>query len=185
MNYDLRLQRRVDWTVWAATVTWGLFALHEVHGATPPTMAKAPPSALVIATATAGAATRPTPEAIYRRECSDCHLAFAPRLLRASTWRQVMAGLDRHFGVDASLYAATTTAISTWLVQGAAASGGARAGDGAALRITATPWFVREHREVPAATWRRAAIGSAAHCAACHTDAERGRFSERALRIPN
>lgn len=206
MSYDIRLQRRVDWAVWAAAVTFGLFALHEVQGATAPTGSGPATSRPVTrAAATAAVATLPTPEALHRQECGDCHLAFAPRLLPASTWRQVMAGLDRHFGVDASLDAATATAISDWLSRGAASPARAsrqergdddgrereprapvaRPDAAAALRITTTPWFVREHREVPAATWKRAAIGSAAHCEACHTDAGQGRFSERALRIPN
>lgn len=204
MSHHARLQRRVDWAVWAAAVAFGVFALHEVHGATLATgqgPAASPP--VVAAAATAAA---PTPQALHLRECGDCHLAYAPRLLPAAAWRQVMAGLDRHFGVDASLDAPTAAAISDWLVRGAGAprrasppgpaappsaasadraTGGARPDDSAALRITATPWFVREHREVPTAAWRRAAIGSAANCAACHTDAGRGRFSERGLRIPN
>jgi mono/diheme cytochrome c family protein len=215
MSYDLRLQRRVDWLVWAAALAFGAFAMHEVQGATPAATSPPPASTRVPqVVATAPAAIAPAPEAIYRRECGDCHLAYASRLLPAGTWRQVMTGLDRHFGVDASLDPATAAVISNWLVQGAASPrrssregseredgdeaeegekirgdrvvpGGARPDDSASLRITTTPWFVREHREVPAATWRRAAIGSAANCAACHTDAEKGRFSERALRIPN
>ncbi len=132
----------------------------------------------------------PTAEASYRQECGDCHLAYAPRLLPAASWRQVMTGLDRHFGVDASLDPAAAVVIADWLSQRA---GGGASADGAAPRITTTPWFIREHREVSAATWRSTAIGSwrstaigsAANCAACHTDAGGGRFSERALRIPN
>ena len=175
MSDNLRLQRRVDWLVWALTLAFGVFAMHEVQGATPPAASR--PSA-------------PTPEAIHRRECGDCHLAYASQLLPAATWRQIMAGLDHHFGVDASLDPAAASAISSWLVQSAASPGRSsresRDEDaGASRRITTTRWFVREHREVPASTWRRAAIGSAANCAACHTDALQGRFGERALRIPN
>jgi len=116
-----------------------------------------------------------------------------PRLLPAATWREFMAGLDRHFGVDASLDPPTVAAITNWLVKGAGsprppprhAAGGAPRDDASSLRITTTSWFVREHREVRPSSWRRAVIGSAANCAACHTDALQGRFYERALRIPD
>ena len=52
-------------------------------------------------------------------------------------------------------------------------------------RITRGRWFVREHDEVPSAAWKRTSIGSAANCAACHTDTATGRYSESAIRIPN
>src|SRR6185503_8327632 len=50
------------------------------------------------------------------------------------------------------------------------------AGAGSSLRITETHWFVREHDEV--------ALKNAARCAACHTLAEQGDFSERNIRLP-
>ena len=39
----------------------------------------------------------------YVRECGDCHVAYPPGLLPATSWRRLMAGLDRHYGSDASL----------------------------------------------------------------------------------
>jgi nitrate/TMAO reductase-like tetraheme cytochrome c subunit len=51
-------------------------------------------------------------------------------------------------------------------------------------RISQASWFVREHREVDAATWKRKSIASAANCAACHSGAAQGRFSEHDIRIP-
>ena len=195
MSYDDRLQRRTDRFVWACALAFGVFAIHRTHGATPP--AATPSAAARVATPAATTATA-TPAATYRQECGDCHVAYPPQLLPATAWGQIITGLDRHFGVDASLEPATAAAISAWLARSAASGrssrgsreddeGGAgaavRPGD-ASLRITTTPWFVREHREVPVSTWGRAAIGSASNCAACHTDANQGRFSERALRIP-
>ena len=189
MTLDIRLQRRTDRVVWSLAAAFGLFAMHAAF-ATPPAVA-APPA---------------TPAATYRQECGDCHVAYAPRLLPAGDWRRLMAGLDRHFGSDASLDPATTTAILGWLEAGAAPAGsrrdhesrpgrdmparppaasGASGGDPAGVpRITTRAWFVHEHDEIDAATWKRPAIGSPANCEACHTDATQGRFSERALRIP-
>jgi hypothetical protein len=51
-------------------------------------------------------------------------------------------------------------------------------------RITRSDWFVREHREVPAAAWKRASIKSAANCSACHEGAAQGMYDEHSIRIP-
>ena len=47
-----------------------------------------------------------------------------------------------------------------------------------------TPWFVREHRQVDAATWKSPAVKSVANCTACHAGAASGDYNERAVRIP-
>ena len=49
----------------------------------------------------------PTPPAVYTQECGSCHLAFPPNLLPKASWQSVMHGLDKHYGSDASLDAAT------------------------------------------------------------------------------
>ena len=51
-------------------------------------------------------------------------------------------------------------------------------------RISQSAWFVREHREITSAVWKRPAVGSAAQCAACHRGAEAGRFSEHDVKVP-
>jgi hypothetical protein len=53
------------------------------------------------------------------------------------------------------------------------------------LRISEADWFRREHRKVPGTTWQGAAVKSPANCAACHTGAERGDYTERGIRVPN
>ena len=120
----------------------------------------------------------------YSQECGSCHVPYAPRLLPAASWQRLMAGLPRHFGTDASLDAATVAELSRWLQ--AEAASGRRAGDAPPPedRITRSTWFQREHRGVAAEVWRRPSVRSAAQCAACHADADRGRFSERDVRIP-
>lgn len=119
----------------------------------------------------------------YQQECSACHVAYPPRMLPAASWQRLMGGLSSHFGTDASLDADAVRQISAWL--------GANAGSGRRVaepppedRITRSAWFIHEHDEVPAATWRRASIRSAANCAACHTRAEQGDFNEHLVRIP-
>ena len=120
----------------------------------------------------------------WQQECSSCHIAYAPGLLPAESWRRVMAGLDKHFGTDASLTPAESKEISDFLVRN-----GTNRWSGAAspLRITETSGFLREHRgdEVPAGAFKRASVKSAANCQACHSGAAKGDFNERGVRIPN
>lgn len=119
----------------------------------------------------------------YRQECAACHLAYPPGMLPAESWHRLMANLPRHFGTDASLDAATVQELSIWLSANAGTGKRARVAP-PEDRITQSAWFIREHDEVPPAVWKRAAIRSAANCAACHTGAEQGDFNEHTVRIP-
>ncbi|MDO9314073.1 MAG: diheme cytochrome c [Burkholderiaceae bacterium] len=119
----------------------------------------------------------------YQQECAACHVAYPPGLLPAASWQRLMSHLPRHFGTDASLDAATTKEISTWLTQNAATRK-RLATPPPEDRITRSAWFVRQHDEVPAATWKRASIKSASNCSACHTRADQGDFDEDNVRIP-
>jgi len=120
----------------------------------------------------------------WQQECSSCHIPYAPGLLPAESWRRVMAGLDKHFGTDASLTPAESAEIADFLVRN-----GSNRWSGAAtpLRITETSGFLRKHRgdEVPAGAFKRASVKSAANCQACHSGAAKGDFNERGVRIPN
>jgi len=121
--------------------------------------------------------------ATWQKECTSCHLAFAPGLLPAESWRKMMSGLDKHFGADASLSAQENREITAFLVNNA--SNRWRAST-APLRITETVWFKRKHdgREISPAVWQRPAVKSPANCQACHIDADKGDFNERSIRIP-
>ena len=131
----------------------------------------------------------------WRAECGGCHAAFPPVLMTAPAWRQVMGALDRHYGTDASLDAATAREIAAFLERNAgdgrrgAPPAAATIATGASAlpllpRLADSPWFAREHRKVPASTIARRDVGSLANCGACHPAADRGDFSERALRVP-
>lgn len=119
----------------------------------------------------------------YSAECASCHMAYPPGLLPAPSWQRLMGGLDRHFGTDASLDAATVQQLSGWLRANAGTDRRASVGP-PQDRITRSAWFEREHRKVDAATWKLASVRTAANCAACHSGAERGNFDEHALRMP-
>ena len=118
----------------------------------------------------------------YRSECGSCHVAYPPALLPKESWRAIMAGLDEHFGSDASLDAKTAKEIEAYLLANAARN--AAPSGKAPLRISETSWFRREHGEVPVATWKSGTVKSAANCSACHPRAEQGDFSERNVRLP-
>lgn len=132
----------------------------------------APPAATPAAT---------DPRSTWREECGSCHVPYPARFLPANAWQQVLDGLDRHYGVDASLSPAALAAVRRHLGVGAARP--TPASSGAALpRITTSSWFRHEHDEIGAATFKR--VRSAANCEACHTDAAQGRFDEDSARIP-
>jgi len=101
----------------------------------------------------------------YRSECGSCHVAYPARLLPPASWQQLMAGLDRHFGSDASLDARAHEEISRYL----AANAGRRAPPpGAEPRITATRWFLKEH----------GVVKNPSNCIACHAGAEQGNYDD-------
>jgi mono/diheme cytochrome c family protein len=150
--------------------------------------------ALLLAAGTLGAAqaddhgskgSSVTPLPKYTQECAGCHLAYPAGMLPAASWQRLMGSLDQHYGTDASLDDASAKEISAWLK--------AHAGTYKRVseeppqdRISKSAWFLRKHRdgEVPAGVWKRASVGSASNCAACHTNAAQGSFSERDIKIP-
>ena len=122
----------------------------------------------------------------YQQECAACHLAYPPGLLPAASWQRVMGSLSRHYGTNASLDEASVREIGAWLRVNAGTYARVREeppGD----RITASAWFLRQHgpREIAPNVFKRASVGSPANCAACHSRAPEGLFSEREVRIPN
>ena len=141
---------------------------------------------LSIAAASAHADRRGMPADVpdlYRQECGSCHAAYPPGALPASSWRRIVAGLERHYGSDASLDEASTARIGDWLQRHAGTWKRVREAP-PEDRITRSSWFERKHREIDAAVWRHDSVKSAANCEACHVGAERGRFDDDDLRIP-
>ena len=140
------------------------------------------PALVVLARAEVVPSIKGAPAA-FTAECSSCHVAFAPFLTGKANWRGIMAGLDKHYGVDASIDSKTQQEISTWLLANAATSA-RQAAASPEFRITRSDWFIRKHDEVSASVWKRASIKSAANCVACHSGAARGAFDEDGVRIP-
>lgn len=123
------------------------------------------------------------PPAAYTQECASCHLAYPPGLLPARSWQRLMSSLDRHYGSDASLDAATLQQLSGWLQTHAGTS--KRVSDMPPQdRITRSVWFERKHRRIDPAVWRLPSVKGAANCAACHAEADRGVFDDDNLKLP-
>jgi hypothetical protein len=128
----------------------------------------------------------PVRDEIVQAECSACHMAYPPSLLPARSWQAIMSGLGDHFGENASLDEATGKHITDYLVANAADAKGRRPGvlrglgaDETPLRISDTPWWIREHRgEVGPGAFEDPRVGSKANCGACHQDAARGIFED-------
>ena len=137
----------------------------------------------VVAGTAATAADRPT-AGLYRTECGSCHDAYPARLLGPSDWGRVLAHLDGHYGVDASIDDTTLRAVAQALGVTTPRPTAHAAPASALPRITTKAWFVDEHDEVRAATFRAPKVRSPANCSACHVDAAQGEFDDDSVRIP-
>lgn len=120
-------------------------------------------------------------EAIWKKECSSCHIAYPPRFLTADNWQGLMKSLNNHFGSNAELDVEDNLKIVEYLKLHA---GNGNKHHASTLRISDTYWFKREHHEISRKTWDIPSIKSPANCTSCHINAERGDWSERGVRIP-
>ncbi len=113
----------------------------------------------------------------YTEECGSCHVPYPPQRMTAVGWETQMRTLDRHYGSDASVDASANQAILHYLTANAATKAKNAPADPTA-RLTKTAWFTKEHGSTPPK-------GQAfSNCAGCHTQAEKGDYSERTLKIP-
>ncbi|MDV7145826.1 cytochrome b/b6 domain-containing protein [Tropicimonas sp. TH_r6] len=127
---------------------------------------------------------------IFAEECTACHLAYHPSLLSAVEWREIMGGLDEHFGEDASLDSETNARITEWLISHDASTAQTRpahqfagAREDPTGSITETRAWADLHESLSERTFFRAPIYSKSNCSACHADAETGWFSPFQIRI--
>lgn len=117
----------------------------------------------------------------WKDECGSCHIAYPPQLLVAGDWQKLIEGLGKHFDVNAVLNPEDSKEILDVLQRSAGKGGKFSA---ASLRVSDTPWFVREHRKISGNIWINPAVKSRSNCVACHINAERGDWSERGIRVP-
>jgi len=102
----------------------------------------------------------------YLSECGSCHVAYPAALLSESDWRDIMHGLDKHYGDNASLGEETRKLIFP---------------SGDPPRLTATIWYRVHHHELPDNIFQDKRVGSASNCAACHVEAEKQLFDKTNL----
>ena len=128
----------------------------------------------------------PVTDALTKKECGSCHMAFQPGFLPARSWKKMMTELSNHFGEDASLPADKAAAISAYLEANAGDRTGDRmAGkflrqvkaDGAPQRITENPYFLKEHR-FPDTVWKKPEVVTKSNCPACHKAADSGWYED-------
>lgn len=119
----------------------------------------------------------------WKAECGSCHVAYPPSMLPAESWRAVMAGLDKHFGADASVDTKTAAEVGAFLEKNAGRSW-ETSSKKPTLRVTETAWFRHEHDEIGASVWKNPKVKTASNCVACHGGAEQGNFDEHGVRIP-
>jgi mono/diheme cytochrome c family protein len=136
----------------------------------------------------------PVRHALYAKECGSCHMAYPPGLLPARSWQKLMGNLADHFGDNAELPQEDAATIADYLARNAADRSNDRRSVKIAdsltarqtpLRITQMPYIAAKHREIPPRLVAgNPKVGSLSQCAACHTKAEAGSFSERDINIP-
>ncbi len=125
----------------------------------------------------------PADNAQYQKECASCHFGYQPALLNKASWEKVMGNLSDHFGTDASLGKVEREQILNYLVSNAGS--GKMTANNSTMQITKSPYFIKEHRKIPAKLITQKEVGSLSNCLACHTTADKGNYSERAIVIPN
>lgn len=130
---------------------------------------------------------------LFVKECASCHILYPPSLLPERSWQAMMAGLENHFGDDASLDAADNRSIAEYLAANAAEHSTAEASvkilhsmpNQAIIAITQTPFWKTTHQAINARIFKHAAVKSRANCKACHSDVERGLIEDTAIKMPD
>lgn len=139
-------------------------------------------TALGLSVAFAGSVA-PVNNALYQKECASCHFGYQPALLNKASWEKVMTNLSDHFGTDASLGKVESEQILNYLVTNAGS--GKITANNTTMQIIKSPYFIKEHRKITPNLIEQKEVGSLANCMACHTTADKGSYSERAIVIPN
>ncbi|SFP93564.1 diheme cytochrome c [Hydrogenimonas thermophila] len=132
---------------------------------------------------------------LYKNECGACHMAYQPEFLPKRSWKKMMLTLEDHFGTDATLEKEEFQQILEYLLENASDNKAVYGDIGkmgkriypntSPLRISETPYFKKEHREIPKRFIKQKAVKSLANCNACHTNAQSGSYSEKEIYIPN
>lgn len=120
---------------------------------------------------------------IYKQECGSCHIPYPLALLPKESWVEIMNGLQKHYGTDASLSQQEMMQISSWLNGHAGTYKRVKEGP-PENRITKSDWFEKKHRKISSREFLSPAVKSPSNCNACHKNAEQGNFDDDKVHIP-
>lgn len=127
---------------------------------------------------------------VYTEECGACHLDYPPGLLPRESWDKIMAGLEEHFGEDASIDDESAAHLSDYLAREALRPGKPtqisemlrNLPADPPLRISELPAFLDAHEEVAEQLEMDSfPEGYLAPCKDCHRDADWGYFDKEDL----
>lgn len=132
--------------------------------------------------------------AVYKKECSTCHMAFPPNVLPAESWQAIMSDLKDHFGDDASLDELTRKEVEAFLIKNSAENSTEEASfkllrsiedkNNPPIRITEIAYWKKKHKDIKPDVYEHKSITSRINCSACHKWAEYGSFEDSDIRIP-
>ncbi len=129
----------------------------------------------------------------WRTNCADCHLPYHPSLLPARSWNRLLREQSAHFEEDLYLDGEVVLELLEFAVANAAERGVSEAAwridhsiapDQVPLRISDTDYWREAHAEVDEAYFEREPVNGRFDCAACHLDADSGRFDNGAMHLP-
>jgi len=135
---------------------------------------------------------KPVNNSVYQAECGACHFAYQPVFLPESSWMSLLSSLDDHFGESVELDADSQKIVTDYLKSNSADHSTTKragkiiqgAGNQAPLRITQTPYIIKQHHDISPNVLKRKSIGSLSNCIACHTTAEDGIYDDDIVKIP-
>ena len=137
----------------------------------------------------------PVNNQLYIKECGSCHFPYQPGLLPANSWKKMMVNLDKHFETDATLAPEDFETLSKYLNDNSAEKNmqykrsnrivSSLLPGQVADSISTTPYMVQKHREIRKDLITQPDVKGLFNCMACHTTADKGIYSERAINIPN
>jgi len=138
---------------------------------------------------------KPVDNKLYLKECGSCHFAFQAGLLPERSWVKMMNDLENHFDTDATLAKEDYDTIMNYLKVNSSEKAmnykrsrkmtNSIRGNQTPLKITEVAYFVDKHNEIPLRLITQKEVGALSNCMACHTTADKGIYSERAIQIPN
>ena len=137
----------------------------------------------------------PVNNQLYIKECGSCHFPYQPGLLPSNSWKKMMVNLDKHFETDATLAPEDFVTLLKYLNDNSAEKNmqykrsnrivSSLLPGQVADSISTTPYMIKKHKDIRKDLITQPDVKGLFNCMACHTTADKGIYSERAINIPN